>query len=79
MLPLSWGGADVDANKVRICPNTHYGTHALLNEYVHHGGTPPPTVLIGFTRVAQWLAAYAWDHRPPGHPTPFWAPAHVHP
>jgi hypothetical protein len=71
-LPLSWGGADVAANKVRVCPNSHYGTHALLNEYVHHQGTPPPTVLAMFTAPARLLAAQAWAERIPNHPTPYW-------
>jgi hypothetical protein len=77
ILPVSWGGADVVANKVRVCPNTHYGAHALLNEYVHHGATPPPTILTLYTKPAQLLASLAWSQRQPGHPTPYWTPAPV--
>ncbi len=37
VLPLSWGGPDVPANKVAICAQTHFTTHALLNLYVPRG------------------------------------------
>lgn len=73
--PLSWGGPDVAANKVRVCPNTHYGTHALLNEYVRHKGAPPPTIVTLYTKPAQLLASMAWKLRDPSHPTPYWMPA----
>lgn len=34
IVPLSWGGADVPANKINLCPNHHYAIHFVLDEYV---------------------------------------------
>lgn len=79
VLPLSWGGTaaapptmGVGLNTVEVCPNTHYATHALLNEYVHVGGIPSRTTLKAFPDFARKLAVLAWENRLPGHPTPFW-------
>jgi hypothetical protein len=74
IVPLSWGGANSTVNKARVCPNTHYGTHALLNEYVRDGGRPPLKVLALYTEPMKVLAAMAWALHEPDHPTPYWLP-----
>lgn len=70
VLPLSWGGADSPANRVRICAQAHYNTHAMLNRFVHAGAPVPRAA--GWPRFSYTLAMQAWARRIPGHPTPYW-------
>lgn len=77
LVPLSWGGADVNDNKARLSAQLHHDAHACMNEYVRHSGPPPASVLSTFSAKAQSLAAYAWANLEPGHPTPYWLPAHA--
>jgi hypothetical protein len=73
IVPLSWGGPDVAANRVTICPNCHTSTHMLLDQHVALGREPLRREMQAkFGCVPNWLvralAARAWAQRPE-HPT----------
>lgn len=64
ILPLSWGGPDVEENIEWLCQTTHENVHVLLREYVRYGGEPPwrpwRQQVSPFTRA---LAEAAWEQR----------------
>lgn len=68
VVPLSWGGPDVAANKVTVCSNTHEATHRLLDDHIRFKGVPPWEHRRRFNPLARDLAARAWAARP-AHPT----------
>jgi hypothetical protein len=73
VVPLSWDGPDVPANRVTICPTCHTSTHMLLDLYVALNREPTPAEMRAkFGRIPnrqmQVLAARAWASRP-AHPT----------
>lgn len=61
VIPQSWGGKSVPENMVICCPNAHRLVHALLNQYVHAKGTPPPEILRRYSRFTRKLAKRAID------------------
>ena len=65
IVPLYAGGPDTPSNIIRVCPNTHYATHALLRQYERHQGTPPWSIRRQFPRYAQELAQMGWERRTP--------------
>jgi hypothetical protein len=63
VLPKSWGGPDVESNKVTICPTGHENVHTILNWFVKFGG---PDEVPGDYRIragsTTWaLALRAWE------------------
>lgn len=65
VLPRSWKGPDVAANRVELCPTTHRQVHRLLDAYVTAGAEPARAVLAMYNAVTRDLAAQAWAQRPP--------------
>ena len=55
ILPLSWGGPDVAANRIDICPTTHRNVHDLLRLMVKTQQWPPREVLMGYSKFARAL------------------------
>lgn len=68
ILPQSWGGETEDANMAWLCPNSHTAVHALLNEYIRHGGMPSWEVLEHYNVLVRDLAIRAWAQRPSDRP-----------
>lgn len=70
VVPKSWGGTDIAANKVTICPTGHENVHTVLNWFVKYGG--PEMVAydlkkrVGSTTWA--LSVRAWEDRPSEKP-----------
>lgn len=64
ILPLSWGGPNVAANRVELCPTTHRQVHRLLDAYVAAGNVPAASVMARYNDLTRALAARAWDQRP---------------
>lgn len=60
IFPLGMGGPDTVENLIRICPNEHRQTHALLNLYVRHEGLPPVIDRRRFSLTARYLAHRGW-------------------
>lgn len=77
IVPLSWGGPNVEANKVVLCPTTHENVHKLLNAYVHAGGVPDWSIRRQYSVYTRTLAQRAWDNRPNDKP-PYTVQQHAH-
>lgn len=77
ILPRSWGGPDVPANRVVLCPTTHENVHKLLNAYVHAGDVPAWSLRRSYSAYARGLAQLAWDQRPSDKP-PYTIQQHAH-
>lgn len=77
VVPLSWGGPDVPANKVVLCDNHHYGAHTAIDEYVRLSEKswptwthPAPALLAEYDGTMRALAlkavqGYQGTTRPP--------------
>jgi hypothetical protein len=63
VLPLAWGGEDVESNVIAVCPNTHSEVHRMLEAFVREGG---PVRRPGYTRYAYKLALQAWEEKHDG-------------
>lgn len=61
ILPLDWGGREVEENLVLLCPTTHENVHLLLREYRRANGRPNWHVEKYFGDYARTLAALGWD------------------
>lgn len=65
IVPKAWGGKDVQANLVAVCPNVHRLVHTLLNRYKKVGGIPPWSYRRQFGPYVRKLAQQGWDQMPP--------------
>lgn len=63
IVPLAWGGADVQDNEVLICPTTHDNIHRLLREWKKAGGRPAWRIEKNFGPYARRLAQQGWENR----------------
>ena len=70
ILPLSWGGADIVANKLVVCPTGHENLHTVLNWFVRFKGTELPWEYRRRIGSTTWsYALRAWDEHT--GPTPY--------
>lgn len=48
VVPLTWGGPDVESNRVALCPSTHVNVHEILRTLMQVGP------------MSYWLALQEW-------------------
>lgn len=60
IVPLSWGGQNVSANRIELCPTGHINVHVLLDEYVKADDIPKWSVRKRFGGNERALALRAW-------------------
>lgn len=58
--PLGDGGPDVAANKITVCANAHYSTHALLDLYRKTDGQVAWEIRREFGTKIRALALQGW-------------------
>lgn len=62
IVPLSYGGPDVDENQIWLCPTAHGNVHKLLWDYERAGGLPPwEGVRWHYSAFIRNLAQKAWE------------------
>lgn len=61
ILPLDWGGREVEDNQIFLCPTTHDNIHLLLREYRRANGRPNWHVEKYFGDYARTFAALGWE------------------
>lgn len=59
IVPLSWGGADTDANQIALCPTGHDTVHLLLQRWERDGAPS----YYGNQHL-YGIALKGWDGRP---------------
>jgi len=65
VVPKSWGGPDVAANRIQVCQTGHHNVHELLAAYLRAGGKPSWLVLRRYGPGERAVAAEGWANRPP--------------
>ena len=71
IVPQSWlaqGAQPATPEIAVLCGTSHDAVHDLLNQYVHHGGSPPAATLRRYTAHVRDLAQIAWSQRPSDQP-----------
>lgn len=68
IVPTSWQGPDVAANRISLCVQCHHNVHSLLDEHIRHAGVVPWQIRRTYTALEQQLAAEAWAKRPNERP-----------
>lgn len=60
ILPLSWGGPEIPANEIFICPNAHVSVHELLRAWRKYGTEPPWIIRKYYSPFIRDLARKGW-------------------